>query len=81
MQSFVSSAPAAEQLYLEETWILNEDGGFERPRVDSAGIMILAADIVTVEFFHMTSGDGNDEQANTDQGPREGLSASSSEAR
>jgi len=78
-QSFASSAPAAEQLYLEEAWLLNEDGGLERPRVDSAGIMILAAEIVAVEFFHMTSGDGNDEQTSTDGRPSEGLQASSGE--
>lgn len=79
-KSFVSSAPAAEQIYLEETWELNSDGGFERARTDSAGIMILAADIVTVEFFHVTFGDGNDQQASTDEGSREGLPASPGEA-
>ncbi|WP_291770771.1 DUF6338 family protein [Castellaniella sp.] len=61
-QSFASSAPAPEQLYLEEAWKLNADGGFERPRVDSAGIMILTLDMVTVEFFNITSGIGNDKQ-------------------
>jgi hypothetical protein len=54
--SFASSAPASGQLYLEETWVLNDAGGFERPRVDSAGIMILSADIETIEFFNMTYG-------------------------
>lgn len=53
-KSFASSAPAPEQLYLEETWVLNKDGGFERPRVDSAGVMILSADIVKIEFFNIT---------------------------
>ena len=52
-QSFASSSPAPEQLYLEETWVLNKDGGFERPRVDSAGVIILSADIVNVEFFNL----------------------------
>ena len=58
-KSFASSAPAAEQLYLEETWVLNEDGGFERPRTDSAGVMILALEIVKIEFFNIIQGDKN----------------------
>ncbi len=61
-RSFASSAPAPEQLYLQETWELNADGGFERPRVDSAGILILASNIVTVEFFNVMDGEENDRQ-------------------
>lgn len=55
--SFASSAPAPEQLYLEETWVLNADGGFERPRTESAGILVLAPDIATVELFAVSFGD------------------------
>ena len=55
--SFASSAPAPEQLYLEEAWVLNDEGGFERKRAGTAGIMILAHDIVAIELFHMTYGD------------------------
>ena len=57
VNSFASSAPAQEQLYLEEAWVLSSGDGFERPRVDSAGILILAPDIATVEFFYITRGD------------------------
>lgn len=57
--SFASSAPAAEQLYLEENWVLNDDGGFDRPRTETAGILILSSDIVTVEFFKLTAGEKN----------------------
>lgn len=60
--SFASSAPAPEQIYLEEAWVQNAEGGFERPRADTAGIMVLGLDVVTVEFFHITYGDGNDRQ-------------------
>jgi hypothetical protein len=64
--SFASSAPAAEQLYLEETWVLNKDGGFERPRNDTAGILILSSEIVTVEFFKLTtSGESHDRKKAT----------------
>ncbi|TAN07743.1 MAG: hypothetical protein EPN38_06020 [Rhodanobacteraceae bacterium] len=55
--SFASSAPAPEQLYLEEHWVLNEDGGFERPRAETAGILILPSEIVTVEFFRLGYGE------------------------
>ncbi|MGA9917608.1 MAG: DUF6338 family protein, partial [Paraburkholderia sp.] len=58
-ESFASSAPAREQLYLEETWVLNDDGGFERPRVDTAGIMIWSEEMVDIEFFKMTYGARN----------------------
>ncbi len=52
-KSFASSNPAPEQIYLQETWVLNEDGGFERRREDSAGIIILAKEITTLELFHV----------------------------
>lgn len=51
--SFASSAPAAEQIYLEESWVLNDDGGFERQRNATAGILVLSTEIVTVEFFKL----------------------------
>lgn len=76
--SFASSSPEREQIYLEEAWVLNEDGGFERPRTDSAGIMILASNIASVEFFHMTEGAANVEQETDKRGlpaTAEGLSA------
>jgi len=54
--SFASSAPAPEQIYLEETWVVNADGGFERPREETAGILVLSSEIVSVEFFKLTQG-------------------------
>lgn len=62
INSFASSAPAVEQLYLEETWHLNEEGGFDRVKEDSAGVIILTADIATVELFNITYGDVNEQQ-------------------
>ena len=50
-KSFSSSAPAEEQLFLEETWVLNDDGGFERPRESTAGIIVLSKEIASVELF------------------------------
>ncbi len=62
-KSFASSSPAAEQIYLEEAWVLSEGGGFERVRSDSAGIIILAKEIATLELFHI-----NDAQENENDG-------------
>ena len=53
LDSFASSSPAPEQIYLQEAWVLNEDGGFDRPRMDSAGIIILAKEIATLELFQI----------------------------
>lgn len=57
--SFASSAPSEEQLYLEEEWILNEEGGFERQAEQSAGVIILSSEIRSVEFYN--SGEDEDE--------------------
>ena len=58
--SFASSAPAEEQIFLEEYWLLNEKGGFERPVDQTAGILILSSEIVSVELMH--SGEEENEQ-------------------
>lgn len=50
-KSFASSTQADEQLYLEECWKLNEDGGFDRPRNTSEGIIILSSEMATIELF------------------------------
>lgn len=75
--SFASSAPDPEQIYMEEAWVLNQDGGFDRPRTDSDGIMVLATDIVSIEFFKLTYGgkDGKQDTAATTSTPERGVSA------
>lgn len=49
-KSFASSAPADEQIYLEETWILGEGGEFARKVDRTAGTMVLAKNISYVEL-------------------------------
>ncbi len=49
--SFASSCPAEEQIYLEEVWELNEKGEFIKPIERSKGIIILREEILSVEFF------------------------------
>lgn len=52
--SFSSSGTTREQIYFEETWVLNADDGFDRPRETTAGTLIVSSDIVSIEFFHWT---------------------------
>lgn len=48
--SFASSAPYPEQIYLEETWVLNENGGFTRKKNDTEGVLILSSEISHIEL-------------------------------
>jgi hypothetical protein len=59
-KSFASSSPATEQIFLEQCWNLNDDGGFERQREGGAGILILATDLLSLEFFNIVEGEKND---------------------
>jgi hypothetical protein len=49
--AFASSFPANEQLFLAETWLIDDGGGFERQIKDSAGMMIDKDDILILEFY------------------------------
>jgi hypothetical protein len=50
--SFASSYPAKEQIYLEEVWELDEEGKrFIEPIKRSKGIIMLGEDISMIEFF------------------------------
>ncbi|MFT6348341.1 MAG: hypothetical protein ACJAYB_001347 [Psychromonas sp.] len=60
--SFSSSYPAAEQIYLEECWHLADDDSFDKPRGGTAGILIASSQIKTIEFFIYDNGDSENEQ-------------------
>lgn len=49
--SFASSYPAEEQIYLETVWKLDEQGNFQRAVERSKGIIILKDEILAVEFY------------------------------
>lgn len=68
-RSFASSSPCEEQLYLEETWVLNEDGGLERSRADTAGTLILNTQMASLEFFKLTYGEQDAGQQPSEQRP------------
>ncbi|MDR0997366.1 MAG: DUF6338 family protein, partial [Zoogloeaceae bacterium] len=46
--SFASSAPAQEQIYLERSWVI-DDEGFDREKNHTAGVMIVSSDIEKIE--------------------------------
>jgi hypothetical protein len=50
-KSFASSAPTEEQIYLEETWIINEMGGFERRKNGTSGVIVMASEISRIELI------------------------------
>lgn len=74
-ESFASAAPSPEQLYLEQAWVMNTDGGFERMRTDSAGLLVLGSEISTVELFHINPGVKNGDKTSAECTGKEGLAA------
>lgn len=50
-QSFASSYPAEEQIYIEQTYVLNDDAHFEHPVGRTKGVIIYGREIVALEFF------------------------------
>ena len=48
--SFTSSAPAEEQIYLQESWKINEKKGFEEAKTRTQGIIVLASEIKYLEL-------------------------------
>lgn len=49
--SFASSYPDEEQIYLEEVWQLNDQNGFEAKIERSNGIIIFRDEVLALEFF------------------------------
>ena len=47
------SNPAEEQIYLEESWIINDKGGFERKKNQTEGIILMSNEISYLEFFNL----------------------------
>lgn len=51
-KSFAASAPADEQIYLEEAWVVSDIGVLERPMKQSAGVIVMASEISYVRLLH-----------------------------
>ena len=52
LNSFTSSAPNDEQIYLEEAWSLTAKGGFDKRHKRTAGV-IAACDIAYIELRNL----------------------------
>lgn len=78
-ESFATAAPSSEQLYLEEAWVLNDVGGFERPRIDTAGILVLGSEVATVELFHIQQGTENGHESTANHTYKKGLATQPNE--
>lgn len=50
-ESYASSYPAEEQIYLEEVWKLSAEGQFLQRVEHSSGMVVLGSEIIAVEFF------------------------------
>lgn len=50
-KSFASSSPAEEQIYLEESWLLNEEGGLARSKKGSSGVIVMSSEISYLELM------------------------------
>ena len=52
--SFVSSRPEPEQIYLEKHWALDKDNDLDHELKDTLGIIILTNEIESIEFIKIT---------------------------
>lgn len=54
--SFASSFPHGRDVYLEQSWLVNETGAFEQVVRGTAGVLVSMDDCVLVEFFESAPG-------------------------
>lgn len=73
-RSFASSAPDGEQIYLEETWVLDSDGAFERAKNQTAGVIVVD-DIASIEFrvFDTSRNNGGQSDRGNKRAPEQGV--------
>jgi hypothetical protein len=51
-KSYTSHSPAPPEIYLEQVWDVNEEGGFTGSMVEAtSGILIMGSEILALEFF------------------------------
>lgn len=56
--SFASSYPSDEQIYIEDLWVLDENGQFIKRVDDTKGVIVFGSEILSVEF-KLTKGGGS----------------------
>jgi hypothetical protein len=62
--SFASAYPQEQDLFLEEVWSLDEEGGSVEATADSRGILVLRDQIETLEFLAPPGTEGADGEVN-----------------
>ncbi|MFD1555766.1 DUF6338 family protein [Paraburkholderia silviterrae] len=67
-ESFASSHPYEEQIFIETVWDIDDEQGFKEKHTRSRGMMISGANIETIEFIGLYD---DDEQRQADAGNRE----------
>ncbi|WP_186128941.1 DUF6338 family protein [Burkholderia gladioli] len=69
-ESFASSYPADPEIYVEETWDVDEAEGFVRRHFNTRGLLIAGSAIESIEFIGPYDDDQqrNDEARNADEG-------------
>lgn len=51
LKSFSSTFPNPKEIYIEEVWKLNKNGGFKKKTKQTEGILITENEISTIEFY------------------------------
>jgi hypothetical protein len=66
--SFVASYPESPAIYLEEAWLLDDDGKFESAVDGTRGMYVPCSDVLTLEFLRAEDGDaeGDDDAESVD---------------
>lgn len=50
-KSFATSASCPKEIFLQESWLLNDAHGFHRAKIKTEGILILSSEIIYLELF------------------------------
>ncbi len=61
-KSFTSSAPDVEQIYLQDCWHLDDEHDFQKKKKATAGILILGAEIASIELIDPYHGEANERE-------------------
>lgn len=60
INSFSSSFPQGKELYLEQEWLINDKGGFNRAVNESKGLILFFEEIISIEIYDYIEGDINE---------------------
>lgn len=61
-RSYTSSYPDERDIYIEQLWDLDDNGGFTEPIEQSEGMWITGEEILGIEFFSMSTDEKGDDK-------------------